>query len=349
MSDKGDLYVDGPAKGVKARILLTHFEGSMDAGGAGALSVSQILGATPSERVATFDTDALVDYRSHRPIVTVRDWVTQEMDIPEIALDLVHDDVGESLLVLHGPEPDAKWDQFAQTIIELAKESGVEIAFSLTGIPSGVPHTRPTPVHVHATDSDLLPEQPKMAGTMQFPASVEIYLTTRLSEEGIAGMNLLASVPYYMTENAYPAAASALLVRLGQLAHLALPVGDLERGASEDMEQVQALIDQNPEVGHTIEALEHHFDAIDGANPAALTQTRDASLNTTSDDIVGAIEAYLASREQIRTLKQQGSSSLEGTATPSTAHVDTLEDVFRRLRNKERGQGNGTHRPRHSS
>ena len=36
-----DLYADGPAAGAKAKILLIHFDGAIDAGAAGRMAIRQ--------------------------------------------------------------------------------------------------------------------------------------------------------------------------------------------------------------------------------------------------------------------------------------------------------------------
>ena len=247
-----DLYADGPAVGAKARILLIHFDGAIDAGGAGRMAVAQMLRSLHNERVATFDPDALIDYRSHRPVTTVENWVSTQVRVPEIVLDLVEDDMGHPILVLHGAEPDARWESFARAVGHIAERSGVEITFSLHGVPSGVPHTRPTPVHVQATDSSLLPDQTQMANYMQFPSPLSTFIQVRLAQRGIGGIALLGAVPYYMSDTGYPAAASALLRSLSKFADLSLPVGDLEQGAAQDQEAIEKLVEDNPEISHTV-------------------------------------------------------------------------------------------------
>lgn len=133
-----DLYADGPAAGAKAKILLIHFDGAIDAGAAGRMAIGQLLRSLHNERVATFDADTLMDYRSHRPIVTVDNWVSSpDMVMPETVLDLVEDDMGNPILVLHGAEPDAHWESFTAAIREICERAGVEITFSLHGVPRG--------------------------------------------------------------------------------------------------------------------------------------------------------------------------------------------------------------------
>ena len=336
-----ELYEAGPALGAQAPILLTHFDGAMDAGAAGNLAISQLLRTLRSQRVLTFDADVLIDYRSHRPIMTVEDWVTTGIEMPEIALDLVHDDLGRPILVLHGPEPDARWEAFAQTVAEIAHDAGVEVSVSLHGIPSGVPHTRQTPVHVQATDASLVPDQPHMAGLMQFPAPMSSFLQERLSTTGIEGISMLAAVPYYMAENAYPKAASALLGRLGEFAHLTLPVGDLEQGAVDDMGQIVRLVEANPEVSRTIEALERHYDALAGGQSDPTPSLPEGVWDGESgEDIGDVIEAYLANREQSERelagdqdfdVEAEGIEEAGGTFGDS----ETIDEVLERLSDRK--------------
>jgi predicted ATP-grasp superfamily ATP-dependent carboligase len=137
-------------------ILLTHLSGATDAGSAGALAIEQLLSSLPVKRVATFDVDRLIDYRANRPTVTINNWEVMGVDIPEIALDLVQDDAGIPILVLHGPEPDQKWQRFAEELKRFTEDAGVEIVVSMTGMPAAVPHTRPTMVHLQSTDPDLV-------------------------------------------------------------------------------------------------------------------------------------------------------------------------------------------------
>lgn len=260
-----ELYVKGAAASAKAPILVTHFEGALDAGSAGGLATYQLLRSLPSQRVVTFNPDELIDYRSHRPVAEVRDWVTAKVSVPEIAIDLLHDDAGTPVFLLHGPEPDGRWEAFTQAVMDLVEEAGVEVMFSLHGLPAAVPHSRPTSVHIQSTDADLLPEQPHMGGIARFPAPFTSFLQYRLSRRGIPGMALLATVPYYMSETSFPKASSALLRRLSSIAELSLPIGDLERGAGQDENQVEKLLSHNAELRGTVKALEAHYDSISGA------------------------------------------------------------------------------------
>lgn len=296
------LYKDGPGAGAKAPIMVTHFEGAMDAGSAGTLATVQLLRTLSPKRVATFDTDKLIDYRSHRPVMTVEDWVTSDVTVPEIALDLVHDDAGTPILVLHGPEPDARWESFAADVAELAHNAGVEILVSFHGIPAAVPHTRPIAVHVQSTDGDLVPEQPQMGGVLRFPAPLSSFLHHRLSQQNLHGLSLVAAVPYYMAESTFPRGGSALLSKLAEMTDLSLPIGDLERGADASADEVERVVEGNPEVGRIVRSLEEHYDAmIRGDAPfiESAEEAHDSELDSDVAEAMGeAIERYLRHQAQ---------------------------------------------------
>ncbi len=65
MYDPTDLYrLDGDAPELTDPVLLYHFEGFVDAGGAGRLALGHLMAELDHRVVATFDVDRLIDYRS---------------------------------------------------------------------------------------------------------------------------------------------------------------------------------------------------------------------------------------------------------------------------------------------
>ncbi len=340
----------------RARILVMYFDGAMDAGASGRMAAEQMLRALPTTHIADFEAEDFINYRSHRPVITVKNWVTQEVEIPKISLDLLRDDRGESFLLLHGPEPDYRWEEFAERVHKIVSDAGVEVVFGMTGVPSGVPHTRPTPVHVHTTDASLVPAQPHMAATMQFPGSIGSFLQWKLKQAGIDGMTLLAIVPYYMSESAYPAASSAILRKLTEFSGLSLPVGDLEQGAAEDLDTFAALVDANPEVQNTVRALEEHYDSFSGdglgiplnAVRSAFNVPNPQDREGDASGITDAIEAYLAS-------VTDGAAGLGDSEEPAQAPAqapsteELLAQALERIAQREKkGEGStAPHAPRH--
>lgn len=279
---------------VSPRVLLHHFDGAMDAGHAGALAIEQLLMTLPHERMATFDVDTLVDYRARRPIMTYATHTYESAVMPELALDLVQDDEGEDLLVLHGAEPDFRWNEFVGAVTHLVVSMGVSRAVGMTGLPLATPHTRPTYVHHHGNRPELLPDQPDFFGRVEVPGSMSAFLELRLGQVGLDSRGLSAGIPHYVARDDYPAGAAALLAAVSASTGLALPVGDLEAAASINRAEIDAEAAGQPEVAAVVSALEAQYDAVAPVSSTELAHLVDVP---SADEIGARLEAFLEAAE----------------------------------------------------
>ena len=292
-----ELYDVHPEAGdVRARVLVNALTGAMDAGHAAALAAQHLTATLDTQRVWTFDVDELVDYRAHRPPMTFEKWRWTDYEEPYVVLDLLRDDEGTELLLLHGTEPDLRWNAFVDAVIEAVERYGVQRTISIHGVPMGVPHTRPTTVTAHASQSDLIPAQPEILGTVQVPGSVTGLIEYRLGQEGHQAVGFSANVPHYLAQSQFHQAAAELVRQTARSAELALPVGDLERAAAEAAMEIERQVAASPEVTAVVRALEQQYDAfMRGVNK----ETRATLLAQpvelpTADEIGAAVEAFLA-------------------------------------------------------
>ena len=242
MRDPQDLYTvsENAFDAAPVPVLVHALRGSLDAGHAGSLVARHLLDSLPAERVATFDPDELVDYRSRRPAMVFEDWRYTEYDEPVIALDLLRDDEGTPLLLLHGPEPDLRWDAFTEAVVDLVEQLGVQRTIGVHGIPMAVPHTRPVTVTAHATRDGLVDRPRHIMGTVQVPGNIAGLLELRLGRAGHDAIGFSANVPHYLAQAEYPQAAAELVRQIAGNTGLALPVGELEAAAAETLQQIEA-------------------------------------------------------------------------------------------------------------
>ena len=278
----------------RARVLLHHLDGAMDAGHAGALAVEQLLMTLPHERLATFDADALVDYRARRPLMVYSSRRYQSAVMPQIVLDVLQDDDGESLLLLHGAEPDYRWEDFLAALTRVVTTMGVTQVVGMYGLPLAVPHTRPTFVHHHGSDASKLPDQPDFFGTVELPGTMGAMIELRMGEIGLDSQGLSAGVPHYVARDDYPAGASALLRTAAKVTGLALPVGDLEAAAAVTRAEINAETQRQSEVAAIVSALENQYDSLvpQGADEAV------GQFDLPSADEIGArLEAFLEAND----------------------------------------------------
>lgn len=214
-----------------APVLIAAFEGWVDAGGAGTTAAAQV--AEGGRTVASFDADAIYDYRARRPTLDILDGQPTRLEWPSLLATAVR--VGErDLVVLSGPEPDYRWRELSADVAAMARELGAASWVSLGAIPAAVPHTRPVPILATASAPGLLPEGIRQGpdGLLRVPSAVLSVFELAVSSAGIPAVGLFAQVPHYVS-GGYPTAAIALLTTLGRYLDLEFGVGQLATRAME--------------------------------------------------------------------------------------------------------------------
>ena len=285
----------------KAPILVHTLRGSLDAGGVGELVSQHLLDSLPATRIVTFSADEFIDYRSRRPAMTFEEFRYTDYAAPVIALDLLHDDEGRPLLLLHGPEPDLKWDAFTGDLIALVRDLGVNLTIGVHGIPAAVPHTRPTTITTHGSTIDQVSDRRAiMLGRIQVPGTLSGLIEYRVAEAGYDAAGLSANVPHYLAQTEFPQAAAEAVRWLARAGDLSLPVGELEAAAAEVNAQIAEQLSANPEIGAVVGALEQQYDSwslhADGGAPGtARPSLAGRPVDIPSADEIGAeAEAFLA-------------------------------------------------------
>jgi PAC2 family len=270
LDDPGDLV---------APTLLAAFDGWVDAGSAATTALEQVAGE--ASVIATFDPDALFDYRARRPPLEIVDGRLAELTWPELVLRRTR--VGDrDLLVLVGPEPDYRWRAVAEAVIDLAGRLGVAEWISLGAIPAAVPHTRSVPILGTESAPGLLraevPAGP--AGILRVPSALVSALEIEVARAGVPALGYFAQVPHYIS-GPYPAASVALLETVGQHLGAHLPAGDLE----DEARQLRTRLDAAAAIEETtrtyVERLESMVD--EQRLPAG-------------DDLIADIERFLRDR-----------------------------------------------------
>ncbi|PWD50036.1 proteasome protein [Serinibacter arcticus] len=283
-------HVPTTLDGARASVLVHAMRGGMDAGSAGSLVASHLLASHPTTRVATFDIDELMDYRSRRPTMTFSSPRYTDYDDPVLALDHVATPQG-GVLLLHGPEPDLRWEAFSRAVREIVERLGVSTTVGVHGVPMGVPHTRPIGVTAHASREELVDPQPDIFGTVQIPGSASALVEYRLGQWGHDAMGFAVHVPHYLAQAQYPAAASELVRSISRVTGEELDTSALDEAAAVVAVEVDRQIADSPDVAALVEALENQYDAFQEAAGRSLL----ASTEVPSADELGAqFEAFLA-------------------------------------------------------
>ncbi|HVC70272.1 MAG TPA: PAC2 family protein [Acidimicrobiales bacterium] len=269
-------------------VLVVALEGWVDAGLGADGAISALLSAGPTELLATFDGESLIDQRARRPVVHIVRGINEGLTWPVIQMRLGQDLAGAEMCFLVGPEPDFRWPSFVSSVVGLCGELGVRIVVGLGAFPAPAPHTRPVRLAATAppASADLVAEIGIVQGEIDVPSGVWGALELALGEAGIAAVGLWARVPHYVSGMAFPSASAALLDGLAAVSGLSVDASPLHTAADASLRQVDDLISKSGEHTAMVRQLEHSVDTAEG-NPLDIGEL------PTGDELAAELERYL--------------------------------------------------------
>ncbi len=276
-------------------VLVHGLTGFMDAGGSSRLAIEHLLETCEPTRVATFDIDALFDYRGRRPRTVFNADHYESVDMPELVVDAAVDAHGERFLILHGYEPDLAWGAVADGVIRLVEALGVRLVIGLHAIPWPAPHTRAINVTTHGNSSSLTAGATPWVGSLEVPGSLAALLELRLGERDRRAMGFAAHIPHYLVQAEFPRGALVLLEHLCSASGLAVPLDGLREAAEESDADISIQIATNPENLEAVTTLEEQHDALLAGRPESGADLGELRADA---DIAAQVEAFLADLEQ---------------------------------------------------
>ena len=269
-------------------VLVTCLEGWVDAGLGADGAISALLAAAPTELVATFDGEALIDQRARRPVAHIAEGVNEGLTWPVIQVRAGTDRLGADVCYLIGPEPDFRWPSFVTDVVTLARELGVRLVVGLGAFPAPAPHTRPVRLAATAprASADLVSRVGVVQGEIDVPSGVWGALEIAFGDAGVPVVGLWARVPHYVSGMSFPAASAALIDGLVAVAGLSLDSTGLHTAADTSLRQVDDLIAKSDEHTAMVRQLERSVDAAEG-NPLEVGHL------PTGEELADELERYL--------------------------------------------------------
>lgn len=241
-------------------VLLVALEGWIDAGGAAARAVESVISQGDTTRVATFDADALLDFRARRPTLHLVDGVHTGLTWSSTELHSIASPNGTDVLLLTGVEPDHAWNAFADAVVSLSVDLGCRMQLGLGAYPAAAPHTRPVQLSATASSDDLAARVGFVRGTVDVPAGIEAVLEHRFTEIGLPAVGIWAQVPHYAAGMRYPAASARLIDGLNKVAGTDFADDDLTEEIAAMRARIDELVEPNPQHVAMIRQLEEAYD-----------------------------------------------------------------------------------------
>lgn len=270
-------------------VLVVALDGWVDAGYGMRNATEIMVEEDDAVLVASFDADLLVDHRARRPTMTVRDGRVDDISWPAIVLQQVSDLDQHPFLVLHGPEPDFRWQAFCAAVDELVQSLGVFRVVSLGAYPAAVPHTRPVRLSATGTSQDLIERFGAPAGTLEVPAGISAALAKRFEAAGLETVSVWAQVPHYASGSPFPAATAALFQGLRAVADLRFDPAPLIAEGLEVSRRLDTMIAQNSSHKRLLGQLENAYDASMGEQNEEIP---------TGDELAEELERFLRDQDE---------------------------------------------------
>ncbi len=236
--------------------------------------------ATP---IGAIDPEDFYDFQVNRPVVEIEGGRTQRLIWPTTRLSLARARTTEiagradkpdlsqvpatglarDVVLVHGIEPNMRWRAFGEELVEGLESLGVELIILLGALLADAPHTRPVPVSIGSSNSELATEVGVGLVDYKGPTGIVGVLQHACTGAGIPAVSLWAQVPHYVAQPPSPKATLALLRGVEDILDVPLPLADLPEEARAWERGVDELAQQDSEVADYVRTLEEAKDAME--------------------------------------------------------------------------------------
>jgi proteasome assembly chaperone (PAC2) family protein len=287
-------------------VLVMAFEGWNDAGEAASTAAQVIKSQLDGSRFATIDAEEFFVFTERRPQVRLTRRGKRRVDWPSneffACIDPSDDADARDLVVFLGTEPDLRWRQFGDMVMDIARRTRIHLVIALGAYFEDIPHTVPPRVSSYATNADLHPLLEGMdfrAPRYEGPTGIVTVLTNRFAEAGYPVATFWGRAPHYITANPNPVVAARILREVAHVLHLPVDLDLLDEAATRFSEQVQDAVSKDPEATAYVRELERQYQDEDDEESEDGDRGRSEPSELPSGAaVVEALEAFLRRRQR---------------------------------------------------
>jgi proteasome assembly chaperone (PAC2) family protein len=251
----------------KATLVLA-FTGWMDGGDVSTGTVRRLVDLLEAPAFAEIDPEPFYLYSFpgsmeltalFRPPIKIADGLVASLEMPA---NTFHVHAPANLVLFLGKEPNLRWRDFGDCVLELARRVGVRRVLFVGSFGGSVPHTREPRLFVTCSEARLLPEMEKYGlrrTGYEGPGSFASYLLTRAPAAGLEMTSLVAEIPGYL-QGRNPMSIEAVTRRLAKILRLPLDLDTLRAESTEWELEVSRLVGKDKGLARTVRQLEDAYD-----------------------------------------------------------------------------------------
>lgn len=209
-------------------------------------------------KFAGINSNHFYDLTVLRPSTVIKNGVVKELHLPVNEFFFFKNDKSpHDLVIFQGVEPNLKWKEFTEIILNFSRQLGVKEIYTVGGTFDRVLHTQEPKV-------SAVMSMPEMKNTLlehgfelpdyQGLTSLHTFLLFTCSEKKIPAIGMWGHTPLYLQKS--PKVYYTVLKKLIKLLGVDLDLGELNEASNELEKQIDKVIANNPEFRNFIKKLE---------------------------------------------------------------------------------------------
>jgi len=242
--------------------LIMGFGGWPDAGKVSTGTVDYLKNKLQAKKFAEIKSDNFYDFSILRPLTTIKEGLEKELKFPSNEFFFWKDEKSpHDLIIFLGSEPHLRWDEYANLLVDFAKELKVEKVCMIGGNYAAVPHTRES-VSGLVSHPELRSELIKYEVDLsdyQGPASIHTLLLDNCKKANIKVVNLWGNAPHYI-RGWNSRVSYALLKRITKILEIEVDLEDIKSKGESLVAQIDKLIGQEPKLQGYVKKLEESYE-----------------------------------------------------------------------------------------
>jgi len=271
MDENGILILENRPK-LRSPYFVCGFNGWLNGGSVSTGGITYLLTHLKAVKFAEMRTPhfhvyQVPGYEDLRPIFKMEDGLITQSHFPinhfYYAVNPASD---HDLVLLLGSEPSLNWEEYAETVVSLARDLGAVRLYAFGAVLNNSPYAREPGITCTCTSLKLKNEMARYNvgfSSRQGAATFNQMLLYACQKGGLEAANFTARAPYYpqfnMAIQYNPRSIRAVLVRLNDLMHLSLNLAELDEQTKELEGKLDFLRQQKPEFSAYIQKLDKDY------------------------------------------------------------------------------------------
>jgi proteasome assembly chaperone (PAC2) family protein len=271
MDDSDALTFDSRPK-LRSPYVVCGVDGSLNAGNVSAGGIQYLIGQFKASKFAEMKTPRFHIYsvagdQGLRPVFKMDDGLIVESHFPKDEFYFGRNPNSDHDVVLFlGTEPNLYWEEYADTVVNLACAMGASRLYAFGAILDRAPYTREPRITCTCTGSRIKDEMAKYRvsfSSREGAATLNQMILYACRKKGLDGVALTTRAPYYPEFNLAieysPRSMKAVLVRLNDIMDLGLRFGDLDDAIGKVQGKLDFFRQQNAQFNSYLEELEKNY------------------------------------------------------------------------------------------